>query len=64
VNWCDDEILGDLDVGRPEVPLQGRPRLLRQDVASLGRDDLSLHDRALREQTLAVNRALPHFRAR
>src|SRR5215475_12112445 len=51
-----------LNIRRPEAPLECRPFLFGENVASLDRHNLSRSDRLFRKQTFAVDRAVPHFR--
>jgi hypothetical protein len=50
----DDEVLRDLDVGRPELRLERDPLRPGEDVAALDGDDLTPGDRLPGEQALAV----------
>src|SRR5262252_3866540 len=57
-----EKLLRYLDVRRPETPLECRPFLFGENVASLDRHNLSPSDLLFRKQTFAVYRTGPHFR--
>src|SRR5262245_54885074 len=57
-----EKLLRYLDVRRPEAPLECRPFLFGENVASLDGDNLSRRNRLLRKQTFALNRTGLDFR--